>query len=89
MSQATGTSEIILSQGKLDKSNLILDYGQYCQVYENTRNNMTPRSVGRITLRTKNDRGSYYFMPIKTSMRIHARQRNVLHLTESVIGRLE
>ena len=34
-----------------------MDLGKYCQVYENTTNSMTPRSVGGILLRPKNDRG--------------------------------
>ena len=48
---------MILVQDKPDYSNLILDFGQYCQVYEKTRNDMTPRGMGGIALRLKNYRG--------------------------------
>ena len=50
---------------------------------------MIPQSVGRISLKTTNYRGSYYFMPLKTERIIHARQWTVLHVTESVIDRVE
>ena len=50
---------------------------------------MKHRSVGGIVLRPKNYRGSYYFMSLKTGRRIHVRQWNVLHITESVICRVE
>ena len=50
---------------------------------------MTPRSLGGISLRPKNDRGSYYFMSLETGRRINARKWTVLHITESVIVRLE
>ena len=60
ISEAIGTEGIILGQDKPNYSNIKLDLGQYFQVCENTRNNMTSRSVGGISLRPKNDRGSYY-----------------------------
>ena len=62
--QTIGPVGMILGQDKLDYSNIKLDFGKYCQVYKNNRNSMTPRSVDRIVLRPKNDRGSYYFMSL-------------------------
>ena len=50
---------------------------------------MTPRSVGGIIIKPKNARGSCYFMSLKTGRIIHVRQWNVLHVTGSVIGRVE
>ena len=47
-----------LGRDKPDHSNLKLDFDKYCQVYEETRNEMTPRSVGGIELGPKNNRGS-------------------------------
>ena len=35
---------------------------------------MMPRSVGGITIRPKNYRGSYYLMSLKTGRIFHARQ---------------
>ena len=87
--QAIGSSGIILGQEKTDDPNLKLDFGQYCQVYEETSNNMTPRSVGGIEPRPKNYRGLYYFMSLKTGRRIHDRQWIVIHVTVSVIYRVE
>ena len=80
---------MILGQDKPHYSNLKLEFGQYCQLYENNRNKMTPRSVDGIALRPKNDRGSYYFMSLEIGRRIHAWQWTVLHVTESVIGRVD
>ena len=71
-----------------DGTSLNLDFVKYCQVYEKSRNDMNPRSMGGISLITKNDRGSYYFMLLETGIIIHARQWTVLHATESVIGRV-
>ena len=79
---------MILGKEKPYYSNLKLEFGKFCQVYENTRNDMTPRSLGGIALRPKNDRGSYYFMSLDTGRRIHARQWTILQITESVIGKV-
>ena len=49
---------------------------------------MTPGSVGVISLRSKNDRRSYFLMSLKTGRRVHARQWIVLHITESVTDSL-
>ena len=80
---------MILGQYKPYYYNLKMYFGQYCQVYEKTRNNMTPKSVGGTALIPKNYRGSYYFVSLKTGRRVHARQWNILHITESVIGMAE
>ena len=80
--QAIGIAGIILGKKKPDHSNNKQDFGQYCQVYEKTRNNMTPRNVVSIALRHKNDRVSYYFMSLETGRIIHARQWTVLYVTE-------
>ena len=56
--QSIRPSGMILGQDKPDYPNLKLDFGQYCQVYENTRNDMIPRRVGGIVPRPKRDRGS-------------------------------
>ena len=53
ISQAIETSGIILGQDKPDYFNIKLDFCQYFQVYENTRNDMTPRSVDGIVIRHK------------------------------------
>ena len=79
---------MILGYYKPDYSNLKLDFGKYCKVYEETINYMTPRSVVGIALKPKNDRGSYYFMSLKTGIIIHTRQWNVLHVTKLVIYRV-
>ena len=86
--QALGPSGMILGQDKSYYSNLKLEFGQCCQVYKNTGNDMTPRILGGIALRPKNDRGSYYFMSLDTGRRIHARQWTILHITKSVIWRV-
>ena len=57
ISQAIGPEGMILCQEKTDYSNLKLDFGQYYQLYEKTRNNMAPRSVGGIAIRPKINRG--------------------------------
>ena len=64
-SQAIGPARMILGQDKPYYSNLKLEFGQYCQLYENNRNNMTPRSVDGIALRPKNDRGSYFLCNLR------------------------
>ena len=63
--QAIRPSGIILSQDKPDYSNIKLEFSQYCQVYEETSNNIIHRRLGGIELRPKNDRGSYYFMSLE------------------------
>ena len=80
---------MIIGQDKPDYYNIKLDFVQYCQVYDNTRNDTTPRSVGDIALINENDRGSYYFMSLEQGIVIHARKWTLLHLTESIIGRAE
>ena len=57
ISKAIGPAGMIISQDKTDYSNLTMDFGKYCQLYLKTRNKMTPRSVGGIVLRPKNNRG--------------------------------
>ena len=89
ISQAIGSAGMILGQEKPDNPKLKLDFGQYCQVYENTRIGMTPWSVGIIETGTKDDIGSYYFMSLKTGRRINAREWTVLHVTEFVTYRVE
>lgn len=66
-----------------------IDYGQYCQVFDETTNDLTSRSVGAIALRPKNNRGSYYFMNLSTGRRIHANQWTELPITKEVINRVE
>ena len=51
-------------------------------------NSMKPRSVGGITLRPTNERGSYYFILLDTGRIIHASQWTVLHSNESVLYRV-
>ena len=80
---------MILGQEKTDSSNIKLEFGQFCQVYEKTRNNMTPRIVGGIALIPINDRGSYFLMSLETGRRIYVRQWTVLRITESVMGRVD
>ena len=48
ISQAIGLAGMILRQEKPVYPNLKLDVGKYCQVYEKTRKEMMPRSVGFI-----------------------------------------
>ena len=50
---------------------------------------MVPRSVGGLELRSKNDRGFYYFVSLKIGRKIHVRKWTVLQVTESVIDRVE
>ena len=50
---------------------------------------MVPRSVGGLELRSKNDRGFYYFVSLKIGREIHVRKWTVLQVTESVIDRVE
>ena len=56
---------MIIGQDNPDYSILKMDSGQYFQVYEDTRDYMTPKSVGNISLIPKNYRGSYYLMSLK------------------------
>ena len=89
LSKAIIPEGMILGKDKPDYPHIKLEFDQYCQVYEETRNNMTPRSVVGIALRPKKDRGSYYFISLETGRIIHARQWTVLHATELVIYRVE
>ena len=73
---------LMLGTGTPNVKHLQLDFGQNCQVYENTKNDMTFRSVGAITFRPKNEMGSYYFMSLRSGRRIHSNQWTVLHVTE-------
>ena len=50
---------------------------------------MTPRSVGGITIRPENNRGLYYFMSLEKGIIVNVRQWNVIHVTESVMGRVK
>ena len=55
----TGPAGLMLGTGPPKVKHLPLDFGQYCQVYENTKNDMILRSVGAIAIRPKNEMGSY------------------------------
>ena len=57
ISQDIGPSGIIFGQDKPNYSTFKLDFDQCFQVYEKTRNDMTPRILGGIALRPKNYRG--------------------------------
>ena len=46
----TGPAGLMLGTGPPNVKHMQLDFGQYCQLYENTKNNMTFRSVGAIAL---------------------------------------
>ena len=46
----TGPAGLMLGTGPPNAKHLQIDFGQYCQVYENTKNDMTFRSVGAIAL---------------------------------------
>ena len=54
--QDIGTAGMIIGKNKPGYSNLKMDFGQYCQLYEKTMNCMASRSVGGNTLIPKNDR---------------------------------
>ena len=73
---------MILKKDKPDYPNLKLEFGQYCQVYEKTRNEMTTRIMNGIEIRPKDDRGSYHFISLEKGRIIHSRQWTVLHITE-------
>ena len=65
---------MVLGHDRSDYSNITLDFGQYCQVYEKTRDSMTPKSMCGIEIISKNDRGSYYCMLLKTGRIINVWQ---------------
>jgi hypothetical protein len=80
----TVPSGMILGDKKSDYNNLKLDFGQYCQVYDGTSNDQNSRSVAAIALRPRNNRGSYYFMSLRTGKRIHAKKWIELPVTDEV-----
>ena len=89
ISQAIGPAGMILGKYKPDYSNLKLEFGKYFQVYEETRKGMTHRSVGGIALITKNYRGLYYVISLKTRIITHKREWTALYFTKLVIFREE
>ena len=84
----TGPAGLMLGTGPINVKHLQLDFGKYCQVYKNTKNDMTFRSVGAIAIRPKNEMGSYYFMSLRIGRRIHSNQWTVLHVTDEVLQRV-
>ena len=87
--QDIGTAGMIIGKNKPGYSNLKMDFGQYCQLYEKTMNYMAPRSVGGNTLIPKNDRDLYYFVSLDTGRRNNANKWTILHVTESLIVRVD
>ena len=67
---------------------LKLDFGQYCEVFESTSNDMKSRSVRAIALRPRNTMGSYFFMFQRTGRMIHAEQWIELHVNYNVVQRV-
>jgi hypothetical protein len=84
-----GPAGMILGAEHPNYRNLRVSFGAYCQVFDETTNDMKSRSVGGIALRPKNDRGSYYFMSLRTGRRIHATRWTELPITDEVIQRVD
>ena len=91
MSSHIGPAGMILGTPKPNYANLKLGFGQYCQIHLGTTNTQQSRSIGAISLRPKNQSGSYYFMSLETGRQVQVHSNNYIPLaiTDAVIDQVE
>ena len=90
ISKTLSPSALITGKPPLDFNNLLkIKYGDYAQVFKDTKNDMSERTVGAIALYPSgNVQSSWYFMSLATGKRITGYQWTVLPITSDVITRV-
>ena len=90
ISKTLSPSASITGKPPLDFNNLLkIKYGDYAQVFKDTKNDMSERTVGAIALYPSgNVQSSWYFMSLATGKRITGYQWTVLPITSDVITRV-
>ena len=56
---------MIFGEPTIDCNMPKLDFGQHCEAHDGTDNAQNARSVGTISLMTKNNHGSYQFLKLE------------------------
>ena len=90
VSKTLSPSALIAGRPPVDFKNLMkAKFGDYAQVYSDTKNDMTERTIGGIALYpTGNVQASWYFMNLTTGKRFTGYQWTVLPITDGVITRV-
>jgi hypothetical protein len=90
VSKTLSPSTLITGKPPMDFENLLkIKYGDYAQVFKETTNDMSERTVGAIALYPSgNAQSSWYFMSLATGKRITGYQWTVLPITDDVITRV-
>jgi hypothetical protein len=90
VSKSLSPSTLITGKPPVDFKNLMkAKFGDYAQVFLDTKNDMTERTVGAIALYpTGNMQSSWYFINLTTGKRITGYQWTVLPITDDVIKRV-
>jgi hypothetical protein len=90
VSKTLSPSTLITGKPPLDFDQLLsIKYGEYAQVFTETTNDMSERTVGGIAMYpTGNTQASWYFMSLATGKRITGYQWTVLPITNDVITRV-
>ena len=86
----TTTSERNIIEGRpnLDHNTMSLKLEAYIQLFEGTNNTQHSRSVGAVALNPSNEKGGYYFRPLRTGHKLHGFIWTELNITEEVITRV-
>jgi hypothetical protein len=87
--QTVGPAGLILGHEKPDMNVKRIPFGAYAIAYQQTSNDMKPRSIPAIALSEANNKGGHYFMSLATGKQILAYGWNELPIDEDVIARVE
>ena len=79
---------VVLGHPKVNYKQIRITFGAFAEVYDGTDNTQKSRSESAIALRPHNNKGSYYFMSLKTGRLIRSDQWRELPIDEWVINRV-
>ncbi len=79
---------LVLGHPKVNYKHIRITFGAFAEVYDGTDNTQKSRSESAIALRPHNNKGSYYFMSLKTGRLIRSDQWRELPIDEWVIDRV-
>jgi hypothetical protein len=90
VSKTLSPAALITGKSNLDFNNLLkIKYGDYAQVFTETKNDMSERTVSAIAIYpTRNVQASWYFLSLTTGKQITGYQWMVLPITADVITRV-
>ena len=79
---------LVLGHPKVNYKHIRITFGAFAEVYDGTDNTQKSRSESAIALRPHNNKGSYYFMSLKTGRLIRSDQWRELPIDGWVINRV-